>query len=139
MRRPRWARGCLVLILTSLLVLTLNAAPAHAAGFFVNSALDEVDANIGDGICSSTPSAKCTLRAAIQEANASTGVPDTISLPAGVYTLTYPDLPPPGPAGSAPTSTVLMSARTIGPSYCKVTQWGGAGVDTFKNCETIYP
>ncbi|MFL5801814.1 MAG: Calx-beta domain-containing protein, partial [Roseiflexaceae bacterium] len=53
-----------------------------------NSTLDQRDANPGDGSCSSTPSSKCTLRAAIQEANASAGVPDTISLPAGVYTLT---------------------------------------------------
>jgi uncharacterized repeat protein (TIGR01451 family)/CSLREA domain-containing protein len=82
------ARGCGALALALLLALVLGAGPARAAGFFVNSTLDEVDANIGDGVCSSAPSAKCTLRAAIQEANASAGVPDTISLPPGVYTLT---------------------------------------------------
>jgi len=87
-RRRRWASGGAVLTLALLLALMSGAGPAHAAGFFVNSTLDEIDANIGDGICSSTPSGKCTLRAAIQEANFSTGVADTISLPAGIYTLT---------------------------------------------------
>jgi uncharacterized repeat protein (TIGR01451 family)/CSLREA domain-containing protein len=84
------ARGYALLALVLLLTLLPGAGPAHAAGFFVNSTLDEADSNIGDGSCSSTPSGKCTLRAAIQEANASTGVPDTISLPPGVYTLTIP-------------------------------------------------
>lgn len=64
------------------LALPLLAAPAHAGKsstntfahtFRVNSPADEVDANIGDGKCKSTPSNKCTLRAAIQEANADSG------------------------------------------------------------------
>jgi uncharacterized repeat protein (TIGR01451 family)/CSLREA domain-containing protein len=83
-----WLRACAALALALLLALP-GAGPARAAGFFsVNSTLDERDANVGDGSCFSTPSGKCTLRAAIQEANASAGVPDTINLPAGVYTLT---------------------------------------------------
>jgi uncharacterized repeat protein (TIGR01451 family)/CSLREA domain-containing protein len=86
--RRYWLHRCVVLALALLLALP-GAVPARAVGFFsVNSTLDERDANPGDGICSSTPSSKCTLRAAIQEANASAGVPDTINLPAGVYTLT---------------------------------------------------
>lgn len=89
-RHWRWATGSAVLLLMALLALVSAASPAHAAGFNVNSTIDEVDAAIGDGTCSSTPSGVCTLRAAIQEANASLGVPDTISLPAGVYTLTRP-------------------------------------------------
>lgn len=52
----------------------------------VNSTLDERDANPGDGNCTSTPSGLCTLRAAIDEANALAGA-DTINLPAGIYTL----------------------------------------------------
>lgn len=87
-QRLHCAHGCATLGLALLLALLMGAGPAHAAGFFVNSTLDEVDANIGNGACFSTPSGKCTLRAAIQEANASPGVPDTISLPEGVYTLT---------------------------------------------------
>ncbi|MBI4770349.1 MAG: right-handed parallel beta-helix repeat-containing protein [Chloroflexi bacterium] len=52
----------------------------------MDSTADAVDANPGDGLCA-TAAGACTLRAAIQEANALPG-PDTISLPAGVYTLT---------------------------------------------------
>ncbi|GEM_PF-1839124 len=59
--------------------------PTHAASqaktFNVNYILDEPDSFAGDGKCESAPSAKCTLRAAIQEANASPGA-DTIVLPA---------------------------------------------------------
>jgi CSLREA domain-containing protein len=54
--------------------------PAHAfspnASFVVDSVGDEDDAAPGDGVCA-TPVATCTLRAAIDEANALTG-PDTI-------------------------------------------------------------
>ncbi len=62
---------------------------AEAKTFVVNGTLDEVDANPGDEICSSTPSSKCTLRAAVQEANALPGS-DTIKLKAGVHILTIP-------------------------------------------------
>jgi CSLREA domain-containing protein len=57
-----------------------------AAAFAVNSTLDAADSSAGDGSCESSPGV-CTLRAAIQEANASPG-PDVIALPAGTYTLT---------------------------------------------------
>jgi CSLREA domain-containing protein len=52
----------------------------------VNSALDAVDAAPGNGICA-TAASDCTLRAAVQEANALPG-DDIISLPSGTYTLT---------------------------------------------------
>jgi|GEM_PF-6576510 len=42
------------------------------AGFIVNSTGDSPDANVGDGVCSDV-SGNCTLRAAIQEVNASAG------------------------------------------------------------------
>jgi CSLREA domain-containing protein len=58
----------------------------RADGFTVDSFLDETDAVPGDGICASA-SGVCTLRAAIQEANASPGS-DNITLPAGSYLLT---------------------------------------------------
>lgn len=65
------------------------AAPSSAPGvtFTVNSALDEVDAQRGDGVCSSKPSHKCTLRAAVQETNA-LGGNNTILLAAGAYSFT---------------------------------------------------
>jgi uncharacterized repeat protein (TIGR01451 family) len=72
--------------------ITLGAAPApaaHAGGanFTVNDASDVIDAIPGNGVCETvTGSGICTLRAAIQETNALAG-PDTITLPAGTYTL----------------------------------------------------
>lgn len=58
----------------------LLAGPAEAAPFSVNSVDDETDAAI-DGTCDSgpAPGAECTLRAAVQEANA-TPAADTIIL-----------------------------------------------------------
>src|SRR5215470_2926026 len=61
---------------------------AEAKHFNVNSTQDAVDVDPGDGICA-TATGKCTLRAAIQEANALPG-PDEIFVPGAVYTLTIP-------------------------------------------------
>ena len=66
--------------------LLLAVAPAAAATFTVNDTTDAVDAAPGDGKCA-TAGATCTLRAAIQEANAHAGA-DTIMVPAGTYLLT---------------------------------------------------
>ena len=59
--------------------------PATAAAFTVDSIVDAVDANPGDGFCA-TASSACTLRAAIQETNALPGA-DLITVPAGHYVL----------------------------------------------------
>jgi len=56
------------------------------AAFTVDSTTDAVDAAPGDGACA-TADSECTLRAAIQEANALAG-DDAIILPSGTYTLT---------------------------------------------------
>lgn len=56
-----------------------------AATFIVDTTADEVDATTGDGICL-TASSTCSLRAAVEEANAWAG-DDSISLPAGTHTL----------------------------------------------------
>jgi CSLREA domain-containing protein len=80
----------LVFVLLSLAFL-LFASPSVAAGgstFTVNDTTDAVDANPGDGVCA-TAQGKCTLRAAVQEANATPGA-DTIILPEGTYKLTIP-------------------------------------------------
>src|SRR5512133_1246742 len=67
-----------------------RAAPLAAGHtYVVNSTLDEPDADPTLSVCSSTPSGKCTLRAAVMEANYATG-PNTITLPASVYVLTRP-------------------------------------------------
>ncbi|SDU85946.1 right-handed parallel beta-helix repeat-containing protein [Jiangella alkaliphila] len=62
-------------------------APAAQAGetFVLTSTTDAADADVGDGICL-TGAGECTLRAAIQESNASTA-PDVIQVAAGTYEL----------------------------------------------------
>src|SRR5262245_44887135 len=80
----------------------LGSAPAgvvHAAPsvtFVVNSTLDLPDANPGDGVCATAPrpQAVCTLRAAIMAADQAAGSVFSIliTLPAGTYTLTIPNL-----------------------------------------------
>ena len=75
---------------TLLLLAAFAATPATAATFTVNSEADVPDDAIGDGICHAELGLPevCTLRAAVQEANASAGQ-DMISLTAGQrYTLT---------------------------------------------------
>lgn len=89
---PRCARWSIVAAfgIVLLIGLTLAMTPARAdlasSTFNVDSTTDEPDASPGDGFCYSTPSGKCTLRAAIQEANALVGV-NTIVLPVGGYVL----------------------------------------------------
>jgi CSLREA domain-containing protein len=65
--------------LVLIVVGCLLAAPAAAlaAEYTVDSTLDEPDNNVGVGGCM-TAGGKCTLRAAIQESNSSTGTTDTI-------------------------------------------------------------
>ena len=59
-------------------------APARAATFLVDDAGEAGDADTGDGVCA-TAGATCTLRAAIEQANAISGAAHTIELPAGTY------------------------------------------------------
>ncbi|MDH3670994.1 MAG: DUF11 domain-containing protein [Gammaproteobacteria bacterium] len=62
------------------------ATPAWPVTFIVNSTADVPDVTPGDGICADA-SSNCTLRAAVQEANALAGT-DAITLGAATYTLT---------------------------------------------------
>jgi CSLREA domain-containing protein len=72
-------------------ILGLEAALADSAAIFtVGSSQDAVDARPGDGSCATLAGA-CTLRAAIQEANARPGA-DVIDVPAGTYALAIPPL-----------------------------------------------
>src|SRR5215510_7899257 len=64
------------------------AGEAAAADFVVNSVGDVTDAAPGNGICETgAGNQECTLRAAIQEANALSGH-DVVRLPPGIYPLT---------------------------------------------------
>lgn len=81
---------CSVLLIGLLAIVAFEAASSIeaaplAATFTVNSVGDAVDANPGNGICA-TAAGRCTLRAAIQEANANAGG-DVIDLRAGPYVL----------------------------------------------------
>src|ERR1700730_15246105 len=86
------ARSFSKLVLLSAVVMvalvSFAAQEARAAGktFTVNDTTDAVDANPGDGICA-TAGGKCSLRAAVQEANATPGA-DNIVVPPGTYKLT---------------------------------------------------
>jgi len=57
----------------------------RAATFSVDTFLDTIDSNPGDGICADADQ-DCSLRAAIEESNAMPGA-DTIELPAGDFVL----------------------------------------------------
>jgi CSLREA domain-containing protein len=70
--------GMLVTLAAMAAAMLLGASPAHASTTFtVNTKSDTADTNPGDGTCSFLGSF-CSLRAAIQEANANPG-PDTIA------------------------------------------------------------
>lgn len=80
--------------LTALVAAALWSLPLAAATFVVNSTADVPDATPGDGVCETVAGNHvCTLRAAIQEANALAG-PDTILLQANsTYLLTRSGVP----------------------------------------------
>ena len=105
------------------------SAPAGAATFIVNSNGDASDAVAGNGVCA-TAGAVCTLRAAIQEANALAGA-DTITfaIGSGLQTITPTAVLPtisteididgttqPGFAG-APLIKVLGAFATDSPGF----------------------
>ena len=69
-----------------LLLFHAAEAPVRGAGFEVTTTEDAPDSAAGDGVCAAAGGG-CSLRAAVMEASALDG-PDSISLPAGVYSLT---------------------------------------------------
>ncbi|MCS7061555.1 MAG: hypothetical protein RMN25_10390 [Anaerolineae bacterium] len=76
--------------LCAVTLMMLGVEVIRAAGFTVASTADVGDSSPGDGICDDG-SGQCTLRAAIEEANALAGE-DTITLTAGVYLLSLGQL-----------------------------------------------
>lgn len=74
------------LFFLSTFVCNVTLSTVSAAVFSVNSTIDATDAAPGDGACA-TAAGQCTLRAAIQETNASAGA-DTINIAPGIYNLT---------------------------------------------------
>jgi CSLREA domain-containing protein len=67
-------RVLLIALAAMVAMIPLQSSRAHAITFTVNSRGDEADAAEGDGVCEdATGNSTCTLRAAIQEANATGG------------------------------------------------------------------
>jgi len=86
--------------------------PAICANFTVNSTATTTDINPGDGICDDGAS-RCTLRAAIMEANALAGA-DTINLAAGAsYTLATAHIPHCGLPPIRSEITIIGNGATI--------------------------
>ena len=85
---PPFARSSIGALALAAVLCALAANPAHldAATFSVDTTADAVDALPGDGVCLSL-ALTCSLRAAIQEANALAGA-DVVVVPAGTYVLT---------------------------------------------------
>jgi CSLREA domain-containing protein len=79
----------LVFVLALVVALLPGEAPVYAADFIVNTTDDLADLNPGDGVCDGAPRAglQCSLRAAVQTANALGGV-HTIILGGNTYNLT---------------------------------------------------
>src|SRR5687767_3035594 len=91
-RMARVARACLLVAVAVTALFGLKASLAGAAGlnFVVNDTSDMVDSDVGDGACR-TSAGTCSLRAAIQEANANPGA-DVIEVPGGTYEIAIPPL-----------------------------------------------
>jgi CSLREA domain-containing protein len=74
---------------------------ADPSVFYVDTLTDAADANVGDGIAADIDG-RCTLRAAIQEANAAAPASRTIILEDGTYTLSLPGITDPNSAFPTP-------------------------------------
>lgn len=145
------------LVLLATLGAALAAAPAaEAANFVVNDAGDAGDANPGNGACA-TGGGVCTLRAAIQEANANADPDDGITFAPGVTqidvatTLNVGAAPCAGAcrvqvtgpvmlAGVGGVGTILqLSSGAAGSTFSQLTirGAGGAGIDLGGTVSTV--
>lgn len=88
-----------------------GSGTAHAVTFVVNSPSDVVaSAPLDNGVCETAPgNGVCTLRAAVMKANHLPGGGATISIPAGVFTLT---IPPNGFGGDERVGRLRITAST---------------------------
>lgn len=95
------------------------AVPVYAASFTVNTAGDTHDANTGNGSCADA-GGNCSLRAAIEQANALSGGTHTITVPANTYNLTLGELP----VGSISGQSISISGAGSGTTIIHQTQPG---------------
>ena len=104
--RPR----VVLTLLAALFALAFPAA-ASAAVYEVDSTGDEADASVGVAGCL-TAGLKCTLRAAIEESNASTGVKDTVLFKSTVFEGQLADTIEPATVLPSITAPVEINAGT---------------------------
>lgn len=117
----------LFLVIIGLSIFFLcNKSAVHAATFTVTTTTDAVDTTVGDGICA-TNLTQCSLRAAVQEANTTTGT-DTIILPAGNFVLTIAGRNEDG-AATGDLDIVIPESLIIQGSGTGVTIIDGNGID----------
>ena len=102
---------CLIALATFLAASAASVSTARAGNplpMFVNSTADGPDALAGDGLCQTATAGECTLRAAIEEANALPGVNSiAFNIPSG-----SPWVIQVNSSGHGP-SPVISSAMTI--------------------------
>jgi parallel beta-helix repeat protein/predicted outer membrane repeat protein len=123
-------------------VILLLCSDARATAYVVDDVGEAHDATPGDDSCD-TGTGKCTLVAAIEEANAHAGA-DIIQLPPATYTFTV-TLPTVTTAvtiqpttGNDPSATVIQSSNTGHPRLFSVTTGGNLTLDTLtlENAQT---
>jgi CSLREA domain-containing protein len=110
------------------------AAQYGPADFTLETTADAPDLSPGDGVCATAvgDNNACTLRAAIQEANAIAGA-NTIHVPAGTYTLSIAG---PGERAAATGDLDITDDVTIDGAGAAATIVDGGGLDRVFNNST---
>lgn len=100
--------------------LTLLPAPVIT----VNRTADAPDSAIGDGTCWASAAGGCTLRAAVQEANARAGA-NVVTVPAGTYTLTSTLFVEDDTTinGASAATTVISGGRSVLPLWVRTVEY----------------
>lgn len=134
-QRGRWMTVIAVTVMSfsATFLVGSTAPPAQAAGgteFIVDSTTDAPDVKPGDHICR-TAALTCTLRAAIQEANASSGT-DLVTLPPGRFRLSSVPWPRAGDhfeIAAVNGDLDITDGLTVRGAGAKLTTVDGAGLD----------
>jgi len=107
-----------------LLSFVAGVPSSRAATFTVDDTSDAVDVSPGDGVCAAA-TGTCTLRAAIQEANALAGA-DEVQVPAGTFLLTLAG----ADEGAAATGDIdITDSVVVSGAGSGVTILDGGGLD----------
>lgn len=104
-------KAFVVALLAAVCLLALPSA-AGAAAFIVDSTGDAPDNGAPNGVCETVTPGECTLRAAIQESNATAGVKDNILFDLSVFQGQLVDTIEPATALPALTSPVDINGGT---------------------------